>query len=512
MNNKYIPVKSIPRYAYAAALAVAGGVLWGVSFPKISFAYGAFIFLVPVYWIMFRLRIRQYLWYVFLAGITANAAQYFWIKDTVVRGGGGTALGIICVLLLCGYLALYPVGFCALVSMVNPEENPHLFVWYSACVWTLTECLRGVLMWGFPWMLLGYALNRWLVLIQIAEYTGVYGISFFIVFANATFFLIIYRSIAAKTKLCAACVLLAMTLSVLLFGARRMASSFEGSRQSASVALLQGNIDHYKKWDIDYYHEILAVYRALTEEVSQEKTDLIIWPETALPGYLETSPFLREWTEETVRGSGVYNIIGALILRGKYLYNGAYLFDYNGHIKDDYYKRKLVPFAEMVPFKEILSGVVPVLENLGGMTAGRKPGVFNVNGIRYGIFICFESIFPHLVRDAISLDAEVLVDITNDAWFLFSSAPYQHFIMCIYRAVEFRRPLLRAANTGITACIDPAGRIVSSTAIFGEQKLICRVFPATGLTFYARFGQYLWILPVIICIIIIYNIRKRKGH
>ena len=221
--------------------------------------------------------------------------------------------------------------------------------------------------------------------------------------------------------------------------------------------------------------------------------DLVVWPETATPFYFLNQAELTQMVKKGIRDTGADFLIGSPSFRSKKkgveYYNSAYLIGAQGNLYGRYDKAHLVPFGEYVPLKKWLPFINKIVEGVGDFRPGREGHTLPWKNYRLGIQICYEIIFPGLSRSMAQNNADLLVNITNDAWYGRSSAPYQHFSMAIFRAVENRRSLIRSANTGISGFVDPAGRIVASTKLF-EDALITRKMPLLQTTtIYTRIGD-----------------------
>ena len=288
---------------------------------------------------------------------------------------------------------------------------------------------------------------------------------------------------------------------------------------SVSVSIVQGNIDQALKWNPAFQQGTIEKYLRLSLSTRSRQPDLLVWPETAAPFYLLRDPRLTKMVIEGIRQTGTDFLIGSpsYIHRGKNpgYYNSVYLVQPDGEIQGKYDKVHLVPFGEYVPFKNWFPFIGKIVEAVGDFQPGQKGNTIQWKNFKLGVQICYEIIFPDLSRAMVKNNAALLVNVTNDAWYGKSSAPYQHFSMTVFRAVENRRALVRSANTGISGFVDPAGRIVATTPLF-EEKVITRTMPVIQKqTFYIRFGDVLAIACIgAILIVIITMLRKptlKKG-
>jgi len=223
---------------------------------------------------------------------------------------------------------------------------------------------------------------------------------------------------------------------------------------------------------------------------------LVVWPETALPFYPQQDPLINRIVDFTT-ASKTWLLTGAPLYsftpkreendQIRY-YNGALLVDPSGKIDGQHAKQHLVPFGEYVPLRRYLPFLEPLVVNIGDLSTGTSKDPLVVGPMRLGILICYESIFPEISREAVTRGANLLINITNDAWYGKSSAPYQSMAMAVLRAVETKRSLVRAANTGISGFVDPLGRVTAQTALFTEAALAAPVSMLDQATIFSRYG------------------------
>jgi apolipoprotein N-acyltransferase len=490
-------------------LAILSGVMLTASFPPGKTGWIAWFALVP----LLKGLENESFSKAFILGIIAGLTHYFtliyWIIIVLnTYGGLNLILSSVILLLLAFYLSIYPALFSVFVGHLKRSRFQAFLI---AGVWVSLEYLRARLLTGFPWCLLGYSQSGCLHLIQIADIAGVYGISFLIMFSNAIIYMLLFRSdhVADKWYLGLETSFFIAVLSVtIIYGNYRLSGNKERLKheKSVNVAIVQANIDQSVKWDPLYQKESLDIYLRLTENSYPYKPQLIVWPETAVPFFFQER---TELTEEIYRISGES---GALMILGSpayervngsaRYYNRAYWLSPGGRSTGYYDKVHLVPFGEYVPLKTLLPFVNRLVTAAGDFAPGRDIAPMSLPGLPTGMLICYEAIFPELSRTNVKKGASVLVNITNDAWYGMSSAPYQHLVMSIFRAVENRRPLIRAANTGFSAFIDPYGRIALKGDVFEEELLINEVsIKDHDLTFYCRYGDIFVYLIFTICLI-----------
>jgi apolipoprotein N-acyltransferase len=293
-------------------------------------------------------------------------------------------------------------------------------------------------------------------LIQIARWTGTSGVSFLIVLVNAALALALQR----KQKPGRALLLpVALLIAVCAWGKRELDRAPDlSTAPRVRIAILQGNIDQYQKWDEAYESSIRKTYEDLMTEAARQQPQLIVWPESAVPGWFPNQEKYRVWVSSLAAMSGAYNIVGAVTAHDGRQYNAAFLLGPAGAVLGEYDKQHMVPFGEYVPFGGFLVRWIPYLGELGAFSAGTAPVLFHAGALTIAPNICYEAIFPALVKRGADQGASLIVNITNDGWFLDTGAPAQHYAANVFRAIENRAPVVRAANTGISAIIDAHGR------------------------------------------------------
>jgi len=393
-------------------------------------------------------------------------------------------------------------------------------------LWVCLEYLRTFLITGFPWGLLGYTQYNNLHLIQISDIFGVYGMSFVIAFANVViFFGFLYvkgltwqgKQISVRVFTVSVSLLIAVFVLIWTYGNIRLKSADKmiADAENIKVAVIQGNIEQSDKWDMEYRKDIITTYIRLSKQAGSYHPDLIVWPETATPFYFKYNKELTEMVLQGIRSIGTYFIIGSPTVEfakpeNRY-YNSAYLITPVGEIAGRYDKTHLVPFGEYVPLRKWLPFINQMVAQVGGFKAGKTGHTLKWHQADIGVQICYEVIFPQLAAEMVANNSELIVNITNDAWFGKTSAPYQHFSMAVFRAVENRRSLVRAANTGISGFIDPAGRILEKSALFAEDAMV-RSVPVirNQISFYTRRGDLLVLLSFIATMIIA-MVKLKKG-
>ena len=513
------PNRSSPAWIFP----IASGILYAVSFPRIDFSPVAWIALVPLLIVIQKESPKRAFYMGWLAGGVAFLGLLYWTTITMTKYGGlPWPATVPLLLLLVAYMGLYMAGFCALVVWIRSKIIfPNILL--IPVIWTTFEWFRAHALTGFPWVLLGYSQYQNLPMIQIADLTGVYGVSFLVALVNAA--IVESLGIVDRTQRRRAftAVLFTATCVILTWGyghwqLNRLAHL---TGRSVNIGIVQANIPQHVKWDPAFRQETFDRYTQLTQRVSEEGPDLIVWPEAAMPFIFEDDLFFKQEVLKLVRRERIPLLFGSPARTKSEnseasLTNSAYLVDASGKTVARYDKIHLVPFGEYVPLSSLLFFVDKMVEGIGNFTAGNRYTVMtlpsmNREKIRMGVVICFEVIFPDLVRRFVREGADFMITITNDAWFGRSSAPYQHFSMVVFRSIENRVPFIRAANTGISGFIDAGGQILKSTDLFTVAAVANRVGLSGQRTFYTRAGDIFTFICVIISFaLILFSIRLSK--
>ena len=528
--------------ARSLVLAGASGLFLPLSFPKSDLGLLAWIALVPLHWALDGKTKTQAFWIGWLSGTIAFTGMMAWVVTTMnTYGKVPLVISYGLMMLLTAYLGLY-VGLYSAGAVWFRTLIPRYGLFAVPCLWVTLELIRTYVLSGLPWGLLGYSQYRQIEIIQIADHMGVYGVSFLIVMVNVALAEFLswlmpllrgFRPARLPWELVAMAALL-VTLSWEYGLATLSGAPFSDiPRSSISVGVVQPNVDQAVKWDTAYRAETLARFDRLTERLGRD-TDLVIWPEAATPFVFEREPVYQLQLIALANRAQAPILFGSPALRfypdrRPYLLNSAYLLSPDGQLLGRYDKHHLVPFGEYIPFKSsLLFFLDKLVEGIGDFEAGTGPTVLTLSPkprsppagmagtpprpIYFGVAICYEVIFPNLVRQFAANGAEFLVTVTNDAWFGSSSAASQHFSMVVFRSVENHLAFARSANTGISGFIDPFGRIVEATPIFTEQAVKATMQVWRPHTFYSRYGDVFAYGCVIICAVLyLFGSFRTKG-
>ena len=488
-------------------LASASGLALAAAFSSQNFgllACGAF---VPLFFVIQGESYTRVFLYTWLQGSFCNLLALGWLcapLQNLARASSVSA--VLCLLVLAMALAFY--GAVAIAAGVRFSRYLALPLFLTIPpAWVATEWMRTY--WplgGFPLNLLGDAAQGWPALIQVAELTGVDGLSALIMFVNCALYEAARREQSSSQRRQILFGAAAVVTSVLVFGAIRIAA-IEHSKPDGElrIALVQGDISQRSKWNPISLSSSFKVYTDGSEAALPYHPQLIIWPESAATFFFEPNNFYPFGMEsqrayrarllELAHKIDTPLLFGAPALQfapDVTLRNRAYLVKADGQVGDYYDKLRLVPFAEYVPSHFLLGRYMHrMVETPGGIdfSPGDRQTIFHVDGTELGVLICYESIFPDLSRKAVKAGANLLVNITNDAALGRTAAPRQLLAMAVFRAVENGVPLVRVGNSGISAVITPAGRVTHTTALFTRATEVETVPWRRARTFYTSVGD-----------------------
>jgi len=499
-------------------LAVLSGVFLFLSFPKYGSGIMAWMALIPLFFALTDAAPREALKIGFLTGVVAHIGILYWIAHVVVQYGYlPIYVGIAVMLLLAAYLSLYTACFAAGVVLL--KSRGIRIVVSAPLLWTVFEYLRAQLLTGFPWENLGYSQYLYARIIQISDIMGVYGISFLIVMVNAVLYDLWSARFRGRFLLVETAVAGILVLLVVGYGDYRIGSIDRLLKEAPrmEVALIQGNIDQNMKWNPFYQAQTIDIYRSLSRQAFPSGQGLIVWPETAAPFYFQQQGEMQRAVMDVAKTSGAALLFGSPSYEkedGNVSYmNSAYLIQPDGTVNGRYDKVHLVPYGEYVPLRRFFPFIGKLVEGVGDFKPGKGFSPLVLDGRRLGVLICYEGILPEAARDYKRSNADLLVNITNDAWFGKTSAPYQHLSMTIFRAIESRLYLVRAANTGISAIIDPTGAILSRTGLFERATLHGDIKIIDEKTHYAAYGDaFVYLCAIALIILVILTMQRRRKH
>ena len=448
----------------------------------------------------------------YVCGILWYAGNCYWIFNTMRQYGGLNSFAAAAALLLfCMYLALYHGLFGLLISLLAGKKSfNRLVLLLAPALWVAVELARTRIT-GFPWDLLGTAQVDNIPLAHIATATGVYGLSFEIMVVNAGLaaaFLV--RRDRRKQLLLAG-----LVAAVVLQATRWISPPAQPADRAAILVQANTPILDEVDWTPDYFQETLRDLTTISRNAALQKSSgqngnaspgLIVWPESPAP-FSANDPVFHNAVGNLARESQAWVLTGniATSFAGpgapRSLFNSASLISPAGDWTARYDKVHLVPFGEYLPFPRVFSFAGGLTKEVGGFTSGQIRNPLDAGGEKLGVFICYESIFPDEVRQFAASGAQVLVNLSDDAWYGDSGAYAQHIAQTRMRAVETARWLLSDTNTGVTASIDPYGRIVASVPRKVRTALSAPYALSNVTTFYTRHGDWFAFLCAIISLV-----------
>jgi len=477
------------RPAFAPAWAALSGILLVLSLPKPNLYYLGWVALVPVLVALPDLATRRSAAVTgYAGGLAFFAGSCYWIVATMSTYGGlSVPVSVLVFALFVVVFALHMMVF-AVWMRWNFRRFGVAGLMLAAPCWVAVELLQTHLIFGgFPWMLAGYALAPFGGLLQLTTWTGVYGLSFVLVGTNALV------ALAIRTRTYAPGL---AALAVVVSAALIPVPADVAPSDPIDVRIVQTNIDIDQSWLpedreslLDDLERLTLGGVAATDVREAEAIDLIVWPETPSPFYLSEDSFFTHRVRAMARAANAHLLAGYIDAIGPMPSNSAGVIAPSGVQVSRYDKMHLVPFGEYVPLGDLLFFAESLVRNVGDFAPGTEYTLTEIDGRPLAATICYEDVFPGLIRRFTARGAGLIVNITNDGWFGETSAPYQHLRMSQVRAAENRRYIVRAANTGISAIIDPYGNIRDRTLI-GERTVLDGVAGyRTDRTFYVRFGD-----------------------
>jgi len=514
-------------------LVLSSAILQVLVFPKPGLYYLSWVCLAPLIYAVLRAReadaaeLLAEETFSYLA--PASVGQAFllgWVCGTVVYlgscywvfsvmhyyGGLSRAVSAVLLLLFSLYVGLHQAVFAALVAWAARARAGYsrraLFL--APFLWVAVELLRTYLV-GFPWDLLGTTQVANTALSRIATLTGVYGLSFEIALVNAAF------AAAFLVRPPRRRLMLAATMATAVFLQLTQYIELDRLPVDSHALLVQQNVPIRESWQSAEYNGLLQSLDAIsTIPPGSAKVNLIVWPESPAPFFLNDDRFVST-ISAIARRTNDFVVAGSLGVRPaaggeNLLYNSAALVNPQGQIAARYDKVHLVPFGEYIPLQRLLSFAQSLTREVGTFARGSDRWPLDAGAAKLGVFICYESVFPGEVRQFADHGAQVFVNISNDGWFGNSGAPEQHLNVARMRAIENERWLLRATNTGITASIDPFGRVVAQAPTGTRTTLLAPYSLRAETTFYTRYGDWFPCLCAIISLVGLLFRRRLGAH
>ena len=475
-----------------ALLAIASGVVLALSFPNYNFSLLAWIAVGLLTLASYRATISVSPLYGLLNGLAFFPMSLPWM-DVVMRQYGDvgpwTSAGILALVALVGGLltAVFSLGVA-----IASRKSRLLACLLAPCLWVTMEFARAHLpIIAFPWNLIGYAASGNLSLLQLTTVTGIYGLSFVVAGYGA---LVAYAILSRKHRAWKSLMVVTAALILIAFGGRYF---IPRAAPHYVAHLVQTNFEQQYSYPPDWmqrHASDLDELQQLTVHAAKAEPGLIVWPEVPAP-FTFQDPNFAERAMRIARDSGSDFLVGIVDWKRDanhqwYATNSATLLDPSGQRVFTYDKIHLVPFGEYVPLRRWLSFAGKLVADIGDFTPGHEYSVGPLPGGKFGVYICYEGVFPGMVRRFTADGAQLLINVSNDGWFGRSAAPAQHAMMERVRAVENRRWLLRDTNNGYTIDVDPYGRIVAEMPTDIRGQLDAPYAFETEMTPYARFGNW----------------------
>ena len=464
--------------------SVLSGILLFSSF--VYLPYLSFIAFLPLLFLIDKSSLKRLFYYGMIAGFTLYIPLLYFILVMEVPIRFYLYLGVFILWL---YLSLYYGLWCYITKLLLIKTGVVGWI-ISAAFFVSLEFLRSLTREiGFPWGTIGYTLVPQRYFIQIADITGIAGLSFIVILTN----ILLYNSFTRPKIIIPLLIILSSVMGyskLRIKSINKLMQDSDIQQSEISILIVQPNISHEVKRRGDIVSRI-NIFKSFSE--SDSRHDLIIWPESALPGYMIEGSKPERLTRELVDSLQTPVLTGGTRLSYDEeiikVYNSSVLVEPYKGIVDFYDKIYLVPFGERLPFDDFF----PVLKRLefgqGGYSPGDRRTLFELNGVRFGVLICFESTFPRHVNKFVKEGADFMVNITDDSWFGRTVGPYEHSRMALLRAVETRKPFIRCANSGISYIVNPDGLIKHSTKLFERTSISDNIYLKHTETFYTKYGD-----------------------
>ncbi len=481
MNTKFRDIAGLVATAVILALSFPSAALWPFSY----------VGLVPLLVVSRNKSLRWNFFGGMAAGFLFYGITFSWFASLTYWVGSIALWGVSLMLVL--FSAFWGVVFSG--RHYIEKRMPNLLPVFFPALWVVMEYVENHLFTGFGWGSLGYTQWNNLPVAQLASFGSIYAVGFFLVLMNT----LIYGAIVNRGRGRLLPTAAAVVLPVAIFGFGTLLMGKPDMSSPLKVGVIQPNFSLDVKWNSEHAGYMLGVQRELTREVAEGGADLVVWPESALYGYLVEE---QEKIARITRANNIFLLMGSNHYERttsagaeKILYyNSAFLLDPQGRILGRYDKRHLAPFGEYVPMASIIGFIGKVVPAISDFSPGKRLTQFDINGKKFSVLICFENSFPHVVREA-AQGVDFLVQITNDGWFGRSAQPYQDLAIAVFRSIENGMTLIRGTNTGISCFIDPWGRISGIVHDEWNEDVFARgvgkeiVTTVAHPTFYKSYGD-----------------------
>lgn len=493
-NIVYNFIKKEYKFKYLF-FSVISGVLLALSFPKFNVFIFAWVSFIPLLYCIFKSNIKHSLIYGFITGLIFNIISVYWIFLFLLNNSNRFFSSMSVAIILWVYLSIYFAVWAVSVNILK-RYNSLIVILFSSSLWIFLEFIKSYLFTGFQINLLGYSQSSFILLIQIADIAGIYGVSFIIILINIMLF---YRIYFTNKKFSIFIILI--TICLFIYGFVRMNKFDMQYGSKITVGIVQTK--EYKEKKVYYQENVVKqIYKSI-ENIKNKDMDIILYPETLVLGDLEKDKIIKDMIKEISLLSDI-NLIGGTLSIHKNNYNSIFIISRKGEILDVYRKKHLVVFGEYLPFRKgLLIRFLSSLNKFEDRTHETELKVFHFDKYTIGISICSENFYPSLSREFVLKGATILTNHTNNSWFKDPTLPYQHFSMNVFRAVENRKNVLISANSGISGIIDASGRTVEKIKEDESLSFISNAYTNNYITIYDKIGDifvYMCMFFSLICL------------
>ena len=486
-----------------------GILLWVFSLPPYGIGVLAILAFVPLLYVVPEERQGRLAAWGWLGGTLWEFGTLWWLIPTLTRYGAiSEPVALLLVMGMCAVLGLYMAGFLAAMAwVVKRRGESALFL--APFVWVLFEWMRGHLLSGMPWWGPGYALSLYPNLLQEVRLFGILGLSFLALLCSAAIALYLRDKHALATNICAGA---AVALAVAAYAWGGWLNSRPVSpKAQIPVGYLQPDIPQDQKWDPAFASKVLRTTLDLSLAMKHYGLKLLVWPESSTPFEWDADERYRDQVAEVAEETKAPILLGSVLASGGGYQNGAVLVMPDGSEGGRYIKTHLVPFGEYIPLRNWLFFAKPIVDTVGDFIPGKSLAPLPSPAGKLGVTICFEGIFPDLVRREVRQGAQILVNMTNDAWYEGTPGPMQHFLLERVRAVETDRYLIRSANRGVSGVVDPRGSLESATTPGQPASFWGLVSARDTRTLWTRMGNA-WLILVLAVVVAWVGPARRKAQ
>ena len=455
----------------------------GLSQHQLYTGFLAWFGIVPLLYVLLHQKTYKSIFKIsFLWGLIYNFIVLFWIAMNI---GTNVWIAILTMFISVVIMSFNIVLICMIWFRIS-QSFPQFKLVIFPIIWAAIEFVRSYGILGFPWTSIANSQLDYLYLIQNSEITGIYGISFWLVMLNILVYQIFFENQNKKYMFFA----FGIFIFPWIFGYYLyFKTDVIVNDSSLSVTLIQPNINLADKRNFNFKEDNLEKLINQSNVAIKNGSQLIIWPESAVPFHrLQFASQRKRIIERLFKNNDASLLSGNIIKEISDTYNSSILFDKHG-IKGTYHKRQPVPLAEHVPLSSIFSDLKMLNIGSSNFSKGKEDVLFNINDISFTGMICFESTFPEINRRHVNKGADALVYLVNDGWYETEPEPTQHARQAVYRAIENRRPVIRCANTGISMIVNEKGEIVKKIPLNSSGSLSTKIAKNNYQTFYTRFGN-----------------------